>query len=118
MYKMNCPWELVEFIIEYVTNPKRYIEPNNLTSNIFNIEKGVSQDSCLTWPDVLSQDESLSINSPMNKSLQNIWMQANCRERIVADKQSQKNGRMGKMLKKNVAISFRTKTEVLVNLSS
>jgi hypothetical protein len=44
---MHCPRELVEFIIEYLTNRKCYIELNALTSNVFNIEKGVPQGSCL-----------------------------------------------------------------------
>jgi hypothetical protein len=47
LYQMNCPQQLVEFIILYLTNRKCYIELNELTSNIFNIEKGVPQGSCL-----------------------------------------------------------------------
>jgi hypothetical protein len=47
LYKMNCPRELLAFIIGYLTNRKCYIELNSLTSHIFNIEKGVPQGSCL-----------------------------------------------------------------------
>ncbi|CAF2924307.1 unnamed protein product [Rotaria sp. Silwood2] len=47
LYNMNCSREIIDFIIEYLKNRKCYIELNNLTSNIFNIEKGVPQGSCL-----------------------------------------------------------------------
>ena len=44
---MDCPRELIIFIKEYLGNRKCYIELNSLTSNVFNIEKGVPQGSCL-----------------------------------------------------------------------
>ena len=44
---MNCPYELVNFIIEYLKNRKCYIEMQHITSVIFDIEKGVPQGSCL-----------------------------------------------------------------------
>ena len=47
LHRMNCPRELVIFIIEYLRNRKCYLELNQVTSNIFDIEKGVPQGSCL-----------------------------------------------------------------------
>ena len=47
LHRMNCPQELVIFIIEYLKNRKCYIEMNKVTSAIFDIEKGVPQGSCL-----------------------------------------------------------------------
>ena len=47
LHRMNCPHELVIFIIEYLKNRKCYIEMNQVTSAIFDIEKGVPQGSCL-----------------------------------------------------------------------
>ena len=47
LHRMNCPRELVLFIIEYLRNRKSYLELNQVTSNIFDIEKGVPQGSCL-----------------------------------------------------------------------
>ena len=47
LHRMNCPHELVNFIIEYLKNRKCYIEMNQITSSIFEIEKGVPQGSCL-----------------------------------------------------------------------
>ena len=47
LHKMNCPHELVIFIIEYLRNRKSYIEINRLVSSIFDVERGVSQGSCL-----------------------------------------------------------------------
>ena len=48
LHRMNCPRrELVVFIIEYLRNRKSYLELNQVTSNIFDIEKGVPQGSCL-----------------------------------------------------------------------
>jgi hypothetical protein len=47
LYKMNCPRELVEFIIQYLKNRQCYIELNGRISDILNIEKGVPQGSCL-----------------------------------------------------------------------
>ncbi len=47
LHKMNCPHELVTFIIEYLKNRKCNIELNQLISEIIDIEKGVPQGSCL-----------------------------------------------------------------------
>ena len=47
LHRMNCPHELVCFIIEYLKNRKCYIEMNQITSSSFEIEKGVPQGSCL-----------------------------------------------------------------------
>jgi hypothetical protein len=47
LHRMNCPRELVVFIIEYLRDRKSYLELNQVTSNIFDIEKGVPQGSCL-----------------------------------------------------------------------
>ena len=44
---MNCPHELVNFIIEYLKNRKCYTEMQHITSVLFDIEKGVPQGSCL-----------------------------------------------------------------------
>ena len=41
LHRMNCPHELVSFIIQYLKNRKCYIEMNKVTSAIFNIEKGL-----------------------------------------------------------------------------
>ena len=38
LHKMNCPYELVIFIIEYLKNRKGYIEMNRLVSSIFDVE--------------------------------------------------------------------------------
>ena len=47
LHQMNCPYELVIFILEYLKNRKGSIEMNRLVSSIFDIEKGVPQGSCL-----------------------------------------------------------------------
>ena len=47
LHRMNCPHELVSSIIQYLKNRKCYIEMNQITSSIFEIEKGVPQGSCL-----------------------------------------------------------------------
>ena len=47
LHQMNCPYELVIFIVEYLKNRKGYIEMNRLVSSIFDVEKGVPQGSCL-----------------------------------------------------------------------
>lgn len=47
LYQIYCPRELVQLIIQYLKNRRCYIQFDNLTSDIFNIEKGVPQDSCL-----------------------------------------------------------------------
>jgi hypothetical protein len=44
---MHCPRELIQFIMQYLKNRRCYIQFDNLTSDIFNIEKGVPQGSCL-----------------------------------------------------------------------
>ena len=44
---MNCSRQLIEFIIRYLINRQCYIDLNGLTSNNFNIEKGVPQGLCL-----------------------------------------------------------------------
>ena len=47
LHKMNCPHELVIFIIEYLRNRKSYVEMNRLVSSIFDGEKGAPQGSRL-----------------------------------------------------------------------
>ena len=47
LHRMNCPREIVLFIIEYLRNRKAYLALNQVTSTIFDIEKGVPQGSCL-----------------------------------------------------------------------
>ena len=47
LHRMNCPHELVNFVIEYLKNRKCYIEMQHIKSVIFDIEKGVPQGSCL-----------------------------------------------------------------------
>ena len=47
LHRMNCPRELVIFIREYLRNRKCYLELNRIKSNIFDLEKGVPQGSCL-----------------------------------------------------------------------
>ena len=39
LHKMNCPHELVIFIIEYLRNRKGYIEMNQLLSNILDVDR-------------------------------------------------------------------------------
>ena len=47
LHRMNCPHELVIFIIEYLKNRKCYIEMNQVTSAILDIKKGMPHGSCL-----------------------------------------------------------------------
>ena len=47
LHRMNCPQVRVIFIIEDLRNRKCCIEMNQVTSAIFDIEKGVPQGSCL-----------------------------------------------------------------------
>lgn len=44
---MNCPHELMNFIIRYLKNRKCYIEMKYVPSSIFGIEKSVPRGSCL-----------------------------------------------------------------------
>ena len=47
LHRMNCPYELIIFIMDYLKDRKCYIELNQMKSIIFDIEKGVPQGSCL-----------------------------------------------------------------------
>ena len=44
---MNCPRELLIFVIEYLRNRKSYLDLNQVTSEVFAIEEGVPQGSSL-----------------------------------------------------------------------
>ena len=46
-HKMNCPYELVIFIVEYLKNRKSYNEMNRLVSSIFDVERGFLKDLVL-----------------------------------------------------------------------